>query len=191
MLKRFLLATAIIMVSAYARSEDAPNSSMPSYPITASASEAREFSPLAVDFGNLKLNGTALTVLPISTEVGITGAALIGDGTYSYEPEPGKSFSGRFHSGILRFNPKDADAIIKFDDGKKTTDKGANELAQLLIAAGFRYCYHRGKDALIPPEHAIAAQLFSQDIGNVLISADEKTIVVFSITNHAMLYEKK
>jgi hypothetical protein len=116
---------------------------------------------------------------------------LIGDGSYSYAPEAGKTFVGRFHSALLRFNPKDADAIIKFDAGKKVVDRGASELAKLVVAGTFGHCYHRGKDALIPPEQAIAADLYSQELGEILISADEKIAIVHNFTTGATLYEKK
>jgi hypothetical protein len=189
--QKLLLAIAIVMVGALARSDDTPLDSIPSYPITLSASEVREFPALAIEFGNLKLHGDSFTVVLISTELGVTGAVLIGDGTYSYTPEPGKTFAGRFHTAMLRFNPKDADSILKLDSGKKVVDKGASELAQLVVAGAFGHCYHRGKDALIPSEHAIAADLYSQELGNILISADDKTAIVHNFTNRATLYEKK
>src|SRR5947209_8085734 len=117
MLKRSFLAIAVALLStavlaavvpaSIAQADDTPIGSIPSYPITLSASEVREFPALAVDFGNLKLHGESFTVVPISTEPGITGVVLIGDGSYSFTPEAGKTFEGRFHSALLRFNPKD------------------------------------------------------------------------------------
>jgi hypothetical protein len=190
MLKRLLFTCALVAIGSRARSEDSLDKT-PSYPITMSASEAREFPSLAIDFGNLKLQGDSITVVPISSEQGVTGAVLIGDGTYSYTPEAGKSFDGQFHSALLRFNPKDADAIIKLDAGKKTVDKGASELAQLVVAGDFRHCYHRGKDALIPPEHAIAADFYSHELGEMLISLTESTSVVHNFTDGTTPYEKK
>jgi hypothetical protein len=182
---------AAVLPASVATADDTPIGSIPSYPITLSASEVREFPALAVDFGNLKLHGESFTVVPTSTEQGITGAVLIGDGSYSFTPEAGKTFEGRFHSALLRFNPKDADAIIKFDAGKKVVDQGASALAKLVVAGTFGHCYHRGKDALIPPEQAIAADLYSQELGDILISADDKIAIVHNFTSGATLYEKK
>jgi len=189
MLKGLLLA--LVMLGSLVRADDTPLDSIPSYPITISASESREFPALAVDFGNLKLQGDSLTVVPISTELGVTGAVLVGDGTYSYTPEAGKTFAGQFHSAMLRFNPKDADSIIKLDAGKKIVDRGASELARLMVAGTFRHCYHRDKNALIPPEHAIAVDLYSKELGDILISADDKIAIVHNFTTGATLYEKK
>ncbi|HEY4232225.1 MAG TPA: hypothetical protein VGM76_02255 [Lacipirellulaceae bacterium] len=191
MLKRSLFAIAIAIFAAAAKADDTPTSTIPSYPITLSASEVREFPAIAIDFGNLKVAGDSFTVVPISTELGVTGAVLIGNGTYTYAPEAGKTFAGRFHTAMLRFNTKDADSILKLDSGKKVVDKGASELAQLVVAGAFGHCYHRGKDALIPPEHAIAADLYSQELGNILISADDKIALVHNFTTRATLYEKK
>ncbi len=81
----------------------------------------REFESLSVDFGKLKLNGASVSVVPITTELGITGAVLIGSGTYSYAPEAGKEFKGHFHSAMLRFNPKDADAVIKMSPARRSS----------------------------------------------------------------------
>jgi hypothetical protein len=131
-----------------------------SYPIAVKGERAREFTSLAVDFSNLTLRGEMITAVPISTEVGVTGVFLLGNGTYSYAPEGGKKFDGQFHAAMLRFNPKDADSIIKLSAGKAVVDKGAGELAQAIVAATFRHCYHRGEEALIPPAGAIAADVF-------------------------------
>ena len=165
--------------------------SEPSYPITISASEVREFPKLSIDFDKLKLQGDGITVVPISIESGVTGVVLIGNGKYSYAPEDGTNFEGRFRAALLRFNPKDADSIIKLSNGKTEADKGAAELAQHIVAATFRHCYHRGMDALVPAEKAIAATLYSQEIGDVLISITDKDSVVYNFTNQAKLYEKK
>jgi hypothetical protein len=179
------------MISSRARSEEPSLDSLPSYPITIDSNQSREFSSLAVDFANLKLRGKSITVIPISVEIGMTGAVLIGDGRYNYTPKAGKNFSGRFHAAMLRFNPNDADSIIKLSAAESAVDKGASELARAVLAATFRHCYHRGQEALIPPEGAIAADLFSRELGDVLISADGKTAVVYSFTDRKMLYEKK
>jgi hypothetical protein len=190
MRKKSLIALVLLASASTAKSEDSMEK-MPSYPINVKASDAREFQSFAIEFANLKLRGDSITVVPISTEQGITGAVLIGDGDYSYAPEAEKKFDGRFHTALLRFNPKDAESIIKFSAGKKTDDKGASELAQVLIAGAFRHCYHRGKDALIPPEGALAADLYSRELGDVLISVAEPTIVVHNFTDGTTMYEKK
>jgi hypothetical protein len=191
MAQRLILAILVATVGTLARSDDQPADSMPSYPIKIDASQAREFTTLDIDFANLKLHGDAITVMPISIEPGITGAVLLGNGTYSYSPEPGKNYDGHFRAAILRFNPKDSDTIIKLNDGKAIVDKGAGALSQALMATTFRHCYHNGDDALVPSENSIAVDLFSQELGDVLISVDDKKIVVYNFTYRQKLYEKK
>jgi hypothetical protein len=185
-----LFTLAIALVGTIALAED-PIKSMPSFPISLNAKEVREFPKLAIDFDNVKLRGESITVVPISIESGVTGVVLLGGGTYSYSPEPGKQFDGHFRSAMLRFNPEDADAIIKLSAGKTIVDKGAAEMARHLLASTFRHCYHRGADALVPPTGAIAVDLYSQEQGNLLISADKKVAVVYNFTERAEMYAKK
>ena len=168
-----------------------PADPMKPYPITIKADSVREFATLAVNFGKLKLNSKAITVVPISTDAGVTGAVLIGNGTYDYAPADGKEFSGHFRAAMLRFNPRDADAIIKLSEGKSVTDKGAAELAKAVLGLTFRHCYHAGQDALIPAEHAIAADVISQEVGDVLMSSDDKTDVVYDFTGKKKLYPEE
>ena len=190
MTRSSLLVTVFALICAVGRADDTPAKLQP-YPIKIDVSDMREFSKLEIDFAKLKLQGESIVVVPISIETAATGAVLIGNGTFSYTPEGGKNFAGRFRTALLRFNPKDADSIIKLSTGKSTLDKGAGALSELLIADTFRHCYHSGKDALIPPEHAIAADLFSQELGDVLISIADTTAAVYNFTDRSMLYEKK
>jgi hypothetical protein len=162
-----------------------------SYPTTIKADSVREFESLSVDFGKLKMSGSAISVVPISTEAGVTGAFLIGNGTYSYTPEAGREFKGHFHSAMLRFNPKKADAVIKLSAVKPVADRGAAELAKAVLAKVFSHCYFANGDALIPPEHAIAADVFSREMGNVLFSGSDTDGAVYNFTSRKMLYEKK
>ncbi len=161
-----------------------------SYPIALKGDSAGEFESLSVDFGKLKLRGKAITVVPISTDVGVTGAVVIGKGTYTYTPEKGKEFSGQFRAAMLRFNPKDADAIIKFSAGKAVTDKGALELAQCVVARAVQHCWQSNGDALIPSPRTIAAVVYSRELGDVLFSGDDTTAVVYDFTDNKSLYEK-
>jgi hypothetical protein len=185
-----LSALAIATLSSIAHSDDVLKS-MPSFPISISAKEVHEFPKLSIDFADVKLEGEGITVVPVSIESGVTGIVLIGSGTYSYSPEPGKNFDGHFRSAMLRFNPEDADAILKLSTGKSTPDKGAAEMARHLLASTFRHCYHRGNDALVPPKGAIAVDLYSKERGNILISADAAVRVVYNFTERAEMYAKK
>src|SRR4051794_2665688 len=92
---------------------------------------------------------------------------------------------------MLRFNPEDADAILKLTEGKPINDKGAAEMGRHLLASTFRHCYHRGQDALVPPKDAIAVDLYSREHGNLLISADKKVAVIYNFTERAEMYAKK
>jgi hypothetical protein len=162
-----------------------------SYPIELKAAEVREYATIDISFAKLKLRGETITVVPISTEAGVTGAVLLGNGTYSYSPEVGTDFNGQFRAVMLRFNPQDADAIIKLSEGKPIDDKGAIELARAMLALTFRHCYHSGQEALIPPERALASAVFSRELGDVLFSSDDKLSIVHNFTDRKTVYEKR
>ena len=55
----------------------------------------------------------------------------------------------------------------------------------------FGHCWHRGKEALIPPSGAISAVLYSKDHGDLIISDDKQTATVFNFTERKALYQKK
>ena len=177
--------------SAAGMGDDKSLDTVPSYPITISAGEVREFSKLSIDIDKLKLQGDGIAVVPISIESGVTGVVLIGNGKYSNAPEDGTNLKGgseqRCCDSIRRMRIR----LLRLSNGKTEADKGAAELAEHIVAATFRHCYHRGMDALVPAEKAIAATLYSQEIGDVLISITDKDSVVYNFTNQAKLYKKK
>jgi hypothetical protein len=191
MAKTFLPVIFLLSIAAVALSAEPSADAMKSYPIKIVASQAKEFAKLDINFANLRLQGETITAIPIAIEPGITGLVLLGNGTYAYSPESGKDFDGHFRAAMLRFNPKDADSILKLDGGKSITDKSAGELAHAILLAAMRHCYHSSGDALVPPEHAIAATLYSKELGDVLISIDGTTSIVYSFTDGQELFERK
>jgi hypothetical protein len=74
--------------------------------------------------------------------------------------------------------------------GKAVADKGAVALAKAILGAVWSHCWYGDPDALIPTEGAIAADVFSQELGDVLFSGDDKTSVVYNFTEREQLYEK-
>ena len=190
-MKQPLLVTVLIAAfSTLAWSDEGPNQELDSYPIKLDTSHTREFSSLKIDFANVTLKGDSMIVVPILIQPGVTGAVLIGNGTYSFAPEAGKSFEGKFRAAMLRFNPNDQDAIIKLESGKLITDKGAGELARRIVEGTFRHCYHSGMEALIPPASAFAANLYAQE-GDLLISVDGKNAVDFNFSDRSQVYNTK
>jgi hypothetical protein len=66
------------------------------YPIEIKANEVREYPSLKIEFGALRLELGAVTVVPVTCELGVTGAVLLGNGTYRYAPEADKVIEGVF-----------------------------------------------------------------------------------------------
>jgi hypothetical protein len=92
---------------------------------------------------------------------------------------------------MLRFNPPDGDAILPAEGGTKVTDRGAHEMSRHLLNDAFHQCYHKGMDALLPPEGAIAAVLYSAEHGNLLITDTPGVAVAYNFTDRQRVYERK
>jgi hypothetical protein len=171
--------------------EENPQQDMTPYPIKLPADEMRSIPKLSVDFGKLELIGDDITALPVKCERGITGLVLLGNGSFHYAPEADKKFEGHFHAALLRFNPKDLDKILKLDSGKKVTDKGNYEMARGLLPGAVNHSWQSNGKALIPPEAAFSAVLYSAEYGDLLISAGPDEAVVYDFSDRKSLYEKK
>ena len=164
---------------------------MPAYPIEVAAQSVYEFKDLKIGAGKLQLSSSQMSVVPISCEQGITGVVLIGNGTFRYARRGRASRSPASSAAMLRFNPDDQAAIIPLDKGTKVTDRGAAEMSRHILSAVFKHCWHSGNQALIPPTGSIAAVLYSKEHGDLLISSDKKTAMVYNFTNRTTLYQKK
>jgi hypothetical protein len=188
---RLVLATIVASLGPAASAQNQPAGRMPSYPIEIAPEKVYEYRDLNIDVRDLRLDSHTVSVVPISCERGITGIVLIGNGTFRYTPEGRKPIEGQFRAAMLRFNPQDQASLISLDKGKKVTDRGAAEMSRHLLSVVFGHCWHSGRQALIPPKGSIAAVLYSKDHGDLLISDDQKTAIVYSFTERKTLYEKK
>ena len=188
--RRFALGLIVAALAPAAWAQSQTNG-MPSFPIDLNAREVREFRDLKIGVGKLQMAASQASVVPISCEKGITGVVLIGNGTFRYSPERGKPIEGQFRAAMLRFNPGDQATIVPLDKGTKVTDRGAVEMSRHILAAVFRHCWHSGNEALIPPSGSIAVVLYSKEHGDLLISSDRKTAIVYNFTNRTTLYQKK
>ncbi len=171
---------------------------MPSYPFKIDPEEIYEYPELGLNFWrNLRLESGPAALVPISCERGITGVLIFGNGAFRYTPEPGKEFAGHIRAALLRFNPEEQAALVRFDKTRKVTDRGLHEMSRALLQVALRHCYQSTKnggrtiEVLIPPRGAFAAVLYSKEHGDLLISGDETTAIVHNFTDRKTLYEKK
>jgi len=176
---------------ALATAEDNQVDTKAAYPFKIDPESVYEFPELKVEYRNLRLEAGPISVIPMSTERGITGAMLIGNGTYRYTPGPGKTIEGHFRSAMLRFNPAEKDAILPLAKGKRVKDQGLSEMSRHLLQVVVRHCWHSSQQVLIPPKGTFAAVLYSKEHGDLLISGDARTAVAYSFTDREQLYEKK
>jgi hypothetical protein len=188
---RLTLAVIVASVGLAASAQDQTAVRMPSYSIEIAPEKVYEYGDLNIGVRDLRLTSNAVSVVPISCERGITGVVLIGNGTFHYTPDGHKPIEGQFRAAMLRFSPEDQASIVPLDRGKKVTDRGTAEMSRHLLSVVFGHCWHSGKQALIPPKGSIAAVLYSKDHGDLLISDDKQTAIVFNFTDKKTLYQKK
>jgi len=168
-----------------------------SYPFKLDPTDVYEFPDLAVDFRDFHYKAGPVSVAPITTERGITGAMILGDGTFRYTPEKDKAIEGRCRAVMLRFSPEERATILPLGRGNKVSDRGSSELSRHLLQVVIRHCWQSSKDGgrrqevLIPPKGAFAAVLYSREHGDLLISGDGRAATAYSFTDRKILYEKK
>jgi RNA polymerase sigma factor (sigma-70 family) len=161
------------------------------YPIEISPEKVYEYPELEIKVRDFELKSGPVAVIPIACSQGITGLVVIGRGTFRYTPPGAKVIEGEFRAAMLRFNPADLASIVRLEEGKKVTDRGAFELSRNVIDAVFGHCWHSGKQALLPTVGNISAVLYSKEHGDLLISDDGQKPVVHNFSTRKTLYQKK
>ena len=164
---------------------------MTPYPITLRPDRVYESPGLAIEVRGVQIRSGPVAIVPIATEKGITGAVVIGDGTFRFSPPGGNPIEGHFRAAMLRINPADQARLVPLDESKRVADRAAFEMSRHLLNDVFGHCWHSGKDALIPPAGSLSAVLYSKEHGDLLISDDGKNPVVHSFTDRKTLYQKK
>lgn len=185
MRNRLAIAVGIVMLTSMASGQDTQ-----SYPISLDPSNVYEMNKLDVKLNGLHIESDSVLLVPISCAKGVTGAVVIGNGRFQYTPKEGKAVEGQFRSLMLRFNPFEWEELVTLDKATKITDSGAVELSRQLLRSMFGRCWHRGPDALIPPEGTLAADLFSKEHGELLISTDDAKATIYNFTAKQMISEK-
>src|SRR4051812_29747570 len=94
--KNFILVVASLASTALAREE--PIERLPTVPIEVNSADVYEYPKLTIEFHDFRLEAGPVSVVPIVCEPGITGAVLIGAGTFRYTPAEGKPIEGHLRS---------------------------------------------------------------------------------------------
>ena len=186
---RLLSASLIAVVTFAAYGDDTKPARPRSYPITLNADEVREFTQLQIEYAGLQLSSPVASGIPITIEPGVTGMMLIGNGTFRFAPKDGEPIEGNFRAAMLRFNPKNQNEILPLDKFPPTTDRAVHEMSNHLLKESFRRCWHAGLEALIPDEGSLAVVVYSREHGELLISCDKKSAIVYSFSDRKKLYE--
>tara|TARA_R110002111_G_scaffold40727_2_gene76001 strand:- start:313 stop:873 length:561 start_codon:yes stop_codon:yes gene_type:complete len=176
---RYIICSLAIVIATSVVAQDLPKS----YPITFRADDVYLFADFSVESNGLKLTGKDIAIVPIRCDAGITGAMVIGNGTYSYAvPSNADQESGKFRAAMLRFNPKDQPSLMPLDGDKATTDHAVHEMGRHMLDNVFRHCWHSGMKAIFPDADSFVANVYSTTKGDLLISTGPKSNVVHSFT---------
>jgi hypothetical protein len=176
---------------------DPPADPTASYPFRLDPDDVYELPGLAIDYRDFHLKAGPVSVVPIATERGITGAMVVGGGTFLYTPEAGRTIEGHFRSAMLRFNPEEQAAVLPLKGGKRVSDRGLTEMSRHLLQTVIRHCWQSNRDGgriqevLIPPKGTLAVVLYSKEHGDLLISFHQRTATAYSFSDGKALYERQ
>lgn len=160
------------------------------YPIKMEPDSVRAFPQVEIVRGDLTLRAKDVAVTPIACEAGVTGAFLIGDGTFRFSPPGVQPIKGRFRAAMLRFHPADQPKVLSLEKASVVSDRAAFAMSQHLMAVVFRHCWHSGADALLPDEGTLAAVVYSREHGDLLLSSGGVGQVAYNFTENKQLYPK-
>lgn len=189
MLSRVAIFGVFVVLTQTAGAQDL--SKQPAYPISLISTDVRECRKLEVQMNGLTIESGPVILVPISCESGVTGAVVLGNGKFRYVTEGLEPIEGQFRLAVLRFSPREWESLVRLGDAPKITDVGAVELSRTLLKSVMGRCWHRGADALIPPDGTLAVSLYSQEHGDLFMSTDKTTATVFNMTKRQLLHEKK
>jgi hypothetical protein len=183
--------------TALALAQDPLVAQMDSFPFRIDPNDVYEFPELTVAYQDFRLEAGPVSVVPIATERGITGVMMIGNGRFRYTPEKDRLIEGQCRAAMLRFNPEEQAAIVPLAKGKRVSDRGISEMSRHMLQVVIRHCWQssleggRRQEVLIPPRGAFAADLYSKEHGDLLISFDERMATAYDFTDRKTLYEKR
>ena len=182
-----LIPVCILIASANLFAQNASES----YPIELKPDDVYHITKLAIEINNLRITADAVTVMPIRCEKGITGCMILGDGQFHFSPDGKADLKGQFRGGMFRFNPAQQEQFIQFDKAKATTDRATHAMCSHLLKPLFNHCWQSNGKALIPDTNVFAVCLYSKDHGDILISTQEDSFVVYNFSNRKRLYADK
>mgnify|MGYP003667088396 CR=1 FL=1 len=181
---RFIAFSLAVTMSAIVTAQETPKS----FPITFKADDVYVIADFSAESNGLSVTGKDIALVPIRCSAGVTGAMLIGHGTYSFSsPHADDSISGDFRAAMLRFHPDDQPSLVPLPDGTAITDHAAHEMGRHLLDNVFRHCWHSGMNALLPDTGSFVANVYSTTQGDLLISTGPKSNVVHSFTDNKTL----
>ncbi|MGD0088321.1 MAG: hypothetical protein ABSE73_00180 [Planctomycetota bacterium] len=184
-MKKAVLAV-IFCFAAWA--EDHP----PLYPVLLKQSEVYQNQNFKFQRAGFEMEFKDVRLVMVDSEKGVTGAVLLGEGTFSFAHKTYK-LGGQVSAALLRFNPDEYQALTQVDKAQRLADLGVYELGRSVWNSVARYCWQgdNGRLAMLPPKGQLSVILYTKDHGNVLISQDSKEVIVWGITEKKDLYKNE
>ena len=132
------------------------------------------------------------TLSLITTEAGITGAGVVGDGTFSYETSDTEPpIQDKISGALLRFNPDDYFTFVQPENSRLVERDEIKKESIALIEQGFRMFFHKGNDAIFPDPGVLGAVLQTESHGDLVAVDGGAENIVFNFSKQKVLFQFK
>jgi hypothetical protein len=157
------------------------------YPIK--VEQALTFESLSLSLNRVLLHAGKGTVVLIECEKGVTGVVLLASGSFTYATKDTESIHDTFTNALLRFNPEDYQSLVVTVGAKTVSPAELMEQTTGILRRSFVRLYHKGNDALIPPAGVLGGVLYTNTMGDIIISEGGERAGVYSLTDRRVLFD--
>jgi hypothetical protein len=157
------------------------------YPIKVET--AIRFESLTVSLNRLSLHIGNGTLVQIECEKGVTGAVILASGSFSFATKDTQSIHDTFTNALLRFNPADYSELIAPLGAQPGSQAELLDQTTTVLRRSFLRLYHKGNDALIPDAGVLGAVLYSDNLGDLIISEGAERSGVYSVSGRRVLFD--
>ena len=150
------------------------------------------FDSLSLKHERIEIRFENGTLSLIETEAGITGAGVVGDGTFSYVTSEDESpLRDRITGALLRFNPDDYYTFVQPENSRPVERDKIKKESMALIEQSFRMFFHKDDDAIFPDPGVLGAVLQTESLGNLVTVDGGAENIVFNLADREFLFQSK
>ncbi len=157
------------------------------YPIK--ADKAITFESLTVSVNRVSIHVGKGALVLTECEKGVTGAVILGSGSFSFAMKDTQSIHDTFTNALLRFNPADYSDFIAPVGAQASSQAELIDQTMTVLRRSFLRLYHKGNDALIPDAGVLAGVLCADNLGDLIISEGAERSGVYSLRDRRALFD--